>query len=149
MEEKNKVIEFIISHRVVYYLIQFTWGLLMNIVGFAVFLFCLVVGRKPKMFVNCPYANIGAYWGGASMGTFFITDEADSLSVKKHESGHAVQNLFFGPLMPFLVCIPSAIRYLYRELKYNRKGLTPPTDYDSIWFEGQATRLGNLYYREK
>jgi hypothetical protein len=30
-------------------------------------------------------------------------------------------------------------------LKYYKKGLTPPTDYDAIWFEGQATKWGEKY----
>ena len=51
--------------------------------------------------------------------------------------------------MPFVICIPSAIRYWYRELKYYRKGLYPETDYDSIWFEGQATKWGNKVYNRK
>ena len=57
-----------------------------------------------------------------------------------HECGHGIQNCIWGPLMIFVVCIPSATRYWYREFKYHRKGLTPPTKYDDIWFEGQATR---------
>ena len=47
--------------------------------------------------------------------------------------------------MPFVVCIPSAVRYWYREFKYHRKKLTPPTKYDDIWFEGQATKWGSEY----
>lgn len=47
--------------------------------------------------------------------------------------------------MLFVITIPSAIRYWYRELKYHRKGLVPPTMYDDIWFEGQATRWGQTY----
>jgi hypothetical protein len=46
------------------------------------------------------------------------------------------------------VCIPSAIRYWYRELKYLRNGLTPPTAYDDAWFEGQATRVGAKFIEE-
>ena len=44
--------------------------------------------------------------------------------------------------MPFVVSIPSAIRYWNRKLNYHDKGLTPPTEYDDIWFEKQATKLG-------
>ena len=45
--------------------------------------------------------------------------------------------------MPFIVCIPSAIRYWYRNIKVSfGKDLQP---YDSIWFEGQATTLGLKY----
>ncbi|MBO5712210.1 MAG: hypothetical protein J6R47_05160 [Acholeplasmatales bacterium] len=50
--------------------------------------------------------------------------------------------------MPFVICIPSALRYWYRELRYNRKGITPPTKYDDIWFEDEATKLGRLYRKE-
>jgi hypothetical protein len=60
-----------------------------------------------------------------------------------------LQNLIWGPLFPFVIAIPSAIRYWYRELKYYRKGLYPDTDYDSIWFEGQATKWGNKVYNRK
>ena len=52
--------------------------------------------------------------------------------------------MFFGP-SEILIQLASAIRYWYRELKYYRKGLRPPKEYDSIWFEGQATRFGYKY----
>ena len=64
-----------------------------------------------------------------------------------HESGHGIQNAIMGPLFIFLVAIPSAARYWYRELKFNRKGLTPPTAYDAIWFEGSATYLGTTFVK--
>lgn len=63
-----------------------------------------------------------------------------------HEAGHGLQNIVWGFLFPFVVCIPSAIRYWYRELKYHRKHIKPKTEYDDIWFEGQATRWGHIYY---
>ena len=44
--------------------------------------------------------------------------------------------------MPFVVSIPSAIRYWYQELKYERKGLTCPVEYDAVWFEDAATQCG-------
>ena len=59
-----------------------------------------------------------------------------------HESGHGIQNLLFGPLMPFVVSIPSAIRYWYREylMKVKKIKCWNLPDYDSIWFEGTATK---------
>jgi hypothetical protein len=62
-----------------------------------------------------------------------------------HECGHGLQNIMFGPLFIFIIFIPSCIRYWYRELRYERKGIMPPTSYDSIWFEGWATELGKKY----
>lgn len=46
--------------------------------------------------------------------------------------------------MPFVVCIPSAIRYWYFEF-YRRKHNKFPCEYDAIWFEGQASRWGKKY----
>ena len=72
------------------------------------------------------------YWGGFEMGLMFVRDQCSYYTLNKHEFGHTFQNCLLGPFMPFLVSIPSAIRYWYRELKYERKSLIPPTDYDAI-----------------
>jgi hypothetical protein len=42
-----------------------------------------------------------------------------------------------------VISLPSFLRYWYRRIivKINKNKKLPP--YDSIWFEGQATRLGN------
>jgi hypothetical protein len=51
--------------------------------------------------------------------------------------------------MPFLVAIPSFIRYWYRELlvRSGEKKYADLPDYDSVWFEGWATKLGKKYYK--
>ena len=138
--------QFIIKCKPLFYLIQFTWGILMNLIGLIVFTILLPTHQVFKFgngFVIC----IGNNWGGVSFGVFILSGK-DCLShhLKCHESGHGIQNLFMGPLFPFLVGIPSAIRYWYRELHYYRKGKCPKTEYDDIWFEGQATKLGEKYY---
>jgi hypothetical protein len=46
--------------------------------------------------------------------------------------------------MLFVITIPSAIRYWYREIRA-RKGLKNETGYDDIWFEGDATRRGEEF----
>jgi hypothetical protein len=51
----------------------------------------------------------------------------------------------FGPLFIPLVAIPSATRYWYRRRlrkAYGEPILKKLPSYDSVWFEGQATRLG-------
>ena len=131
--------EKIVNNKFLYYLLQFTWGLLMNIVGSLVFTFLIIFAhKKPKKFHNCWYISVGKRWGGLELGTFFLIDSGESASTKYHESGHAIQNIIWGPLFPFIIGIPSAIRYWYRKLTPNKKH--PP--YDSIWFEGQATKWG-------
>ncbi len=126
-----------------YYVLSFTWGGLMSIIGFLVILFSCFFGRV-HTYHGRLYAIWGGEWGGLELGCFFIVGRnCDEL--RAHESGHGLQNIIWGPLYVFVIGIPSVIRYWYRELKYYKKGLVPPTDYDAIWFEGQATRWGEKY----
>ena len=125
-----------------FYFLSFTWGLLFTLVGLIVALVLRVLGHRSKKFVLVRFFEIGKSWGGLNLGLFFITSQNSTFSLRCHEFGHAIQNCMFGPLTPFIICIPSAIRYWYRELHYYRQGKKPKTDYDDIWFEGQATRLG-------
>lgn len=132
------------KNKVLYYVLSLTWGLPMTMIG-AVVALCLVIsGHKPKRWGGCIYFNVGKRWGGLELGLFFLTDKRDSESTKNHEFGHSIQNCRYGFLMPFIVCIPSAARYWYRELRM-AMGLKNETGYDSIWFEGEATKLGNEY----
>lgn len=122
-----------------FYISNLTWGLPLTLIGLIVALVLICTGHKPKRHGGCFYFNVGKSWGGLNLGLVFLTDERDSEHTKNHEFGHAVQNAKYGLLMPFIVCIPSVIRYWYREIK------KPTTDYDDIWFEGEATKLGNEY----
>ena len=125
-----------------FYFLSFTWGLPFTLVGLIVALVLRVLGHRSKKFVLVRFFEIGKSWGGLNLGLFFITSQNSTFDLRCHEFGHAIQNCMFGPLTPFIICIPSAIRYWYRELHYYRQGKKPKTDYDDIWFEGQATRLG-------
>ena len=128
-----------------FYLLSWTWGLPMALIGGITMLILMIAGKKPKRWGDCYYIEVGKDWGGLNFGMFFLTSEKPSRYTKNHEHGHAIQNCYFGFLTPFLITIPSAVRYWYRELKYHKKGIVPPTDYDDIWFEGQATELGTDY----
>lgn len=128
-----------------FYLISFTWGIIMSLIGLIVILFSLPF-KKVHTYHGRLYATWSRGWGGMELGCFFVCGEDCQYdSLMSHECGHTIQNCIWGPLMPFVVCIPSAFRYWYREFKYHRKNLTPPTKYDDIWFEGQATEWGEKY----
>ena len=138
--------------KALFYILSFTWGLPMTLIGCIISLGLIIVGYKPKRWNYCWYFEVGERWGGFELGTCFIKDKTYSVHIMNHEHGHGIQNCYLGVLMPFVVSIPSAIRYWYRELKYERKGLRPKTDYDDIWFEGSATKLGtelNTWLKEK
>ena len=136
-----------------FYTLSWTWGLLMNIIGILVIFFIEIYSIiRYKNIIRfkkcgwCYYLAVGSScWGGLELGMFFLTDKSEHISTKWHEHGHAIQNCYLGLLMPLLVSIPSAIRYWYREFKFYRRGLTPPTLYSAIWFEKQADQLGRIY----
>ena len=131
-----------------FYLLSFTWGLPMALIGCVVAAVLFLAGYRPKRWGHCWYFEVGKGWGGVELGVFFITNERPSKRIRNHEFGHALQNCVYGWLMPFLVCIPSAVRYWWREYQKRVKKADNLHEYDSIWFEGQATRWGTKYINE-
>ena len=128
-----------------FYFLSWTWGLPMTFCGFLVFVILRIFGIPIKRFGPCLYAEIGHHWGGLELGMFFLKDSNSGAHICVHESGHAIQNILFGPLMPFLVSIPSAARYWYREWRDRRK-LPLRGRYEDIWFESQATAFGYRFF---
>lgn len=130
-----------------YNFLSFTWGIILTTIGGLVGLVLLLCGKRPKRHGGCLYFTVGGKWGGLELGRIFVCGKDNEWSdhLKNHEFGHSFQNAWWGPLYIFVIWIPSALRYWYRVIRYESKGKTPPTDYDSIWFEGQATALGNEY----
>lgn len=132
--------------RFLFYFLNLTWGLPLNIVGGLVAVVLLLAGKKPKRWGDCFYFEVGENWGGLELGIFFLTSKNPSIHTRNHEHGHAIQNCFFGVFMPFIVSIPSAIRYWYRRIR-TKKGLVNKTAYSDIWFEKQADILGKKYIK--
>ena len=138
--------------KIEFYVLSWTWGIIMSLVGAVVVGAILLYGVCTKKNYKlqrcgwCYYIAIGqSNWGGLELGMFFLVQSRESIPTMWHEHGHAIQNCFWGVLFPFVIAIPSAIRYWYRELRYYKKGLVPTTRYDSVWFEGEATTLGKIY----
>lgn len=135
-----------------YYLLNYTWGILTTALGWLVYAFISIFFSKKIIdkgkFEKAHYIMIGKNWGGFSLGVcFFVANDMGeqwTLHTMKHEYGHTIQNARFGLLMPFLITIPSVIRYWYQTNRDN-KGL-PNKPYESIWFEKQATKLGEANY---
>ena len=130
-----------------FYLLSVTWGLPMTLIGY-IAAFCVMATNpeiRPLKWGGCQYFVIGKNWGGVSLGTFiFVCRDYDD-SLLNHEFGHAIQNCRYGPLFPFIVAIPSATRYWYQEIviRLGLKKQSELPEYDSIWFEKEATDLGN------
>lgn len=89
--------------------------------------------------------NKGNFIGGACFScgpVIFVTPDCDE-NIIKHETGHSVQSLIFGPLFHFVVSIPSIILFWIRRLK-NKDAKW----YHSHWPEGgcklTADSLGHV-----
>jgi hypothetical protein len=130
---------------VLYWFIQLTWGICLTAIGGILTFVFILMGHKPRRFGYSIYVEVGKHWGGVNFGGIFFVQKGASISLKSHEYGHSFQNLWLGPLMPFLITIPSAIRYHYR-IHMHAKGhsLGP---YEDVWFEKWATELGERYYK--
>lgn len=129
-----------------YYLIQWTWGIIQNIIGGLICLGMIILGHKPERQRNAICIEAKWRWGASfNMGMFIFLGKGCRSSIP-HEYGHSIQGLIWGPLWWIVIAIPSAARCGLRDLYYKyrypktRKALPP---YDSIWFEGQATNWGN------
>ena len=124
-----------------YYTLNFTWGIIMNIFGSIAFTFLKMLGYKPFKHAGSFVIKIGRNWGGLNLGVFCFVCENASKHTLDHEFGHSLQNAVYGPLFPFIVAIPSFTRYWTFEYKRSKK--IPITEkYDDAWFEGQATAWG-------
>lgn len=128
-------------NKTLYYILNFTWGILLTAAGAFVALALLCTGHKPYRHAGCIFFDVGKDWGGFSLGIFCVVDIDEPIRLKNHEYGHSLQNAILGPLMLIFVSIPSAIRYWIFTIRRRRGRKNPP--YDSIWFEGLATAIGN------
>ena len=131
-----------------FWLISLTWGCIMTALGAVAALFLWLAGYKPQRIGPNIYFKVGKGWGGVEAGPFFFVSEDSSRHTICHECGHGIQNCIWGPLMLFVVSIPSATRYWYRTILYkvNKEKYSKLPPYDSAWFEGQATEWGEKVY---
>ena len=130
-----------------FYALSFTWGLPLTLAGGMVLLILRLCGIQSFPFGWCRAVKLGRRWGGVNIGLLLVSDRTSGSHVLLHEHGHALQNACLGPLMPFLVCLPSSLRFHWRNI-CTKLGHPPKSIYDSVWFERQATQLGQKYRNE-
>lgn len=118
-----------------FYLLSFTWGLIMTLCGLIVSIALITTGHKPQKWGWSWYFEVGDGGCGFSCGPFFFVSKGATDSLKNHECGHGIQNAILGPMMVVLT-LASMTRFWYREI-FGAK-----TSYDDWWFEGDASRLG-------
>lgn len=147
---------FIARHPFIYYLLTYTWGLVMTVIGWLIVLVLLIFrkGRLNRLGYHIFFEFHEDKSWGFSIGSISFVGKIFTHADKElllHEFGHTVQNALFGPLVLFIVYIPSFIRYHYIEyLQKTAKDhkVLIDFDYEDIWFESNATRLGYYWLEE-
>ena len=137
--------------RFLFYFVQWTWGLPVNIIGGIAFLICTKIRKRRWQHFGYAYM-VYLPWnaGGLSMGLFiFMKDQHSSkkwtYNTRIHEYGHTWQCLLLGPLYYIVVAIPSMIwcNLLggYRK-KHN-------ISYYKLYCEGWANAFGQKFSKMK
>lgn len=105
------------NNKVIFWLLSLAWGLPMTLVGAAAALILYWKAYIPTRIGPCWVFTVGEGWGGINLGPVIIVSKTAKVRTICHEIGHALQNCLWGPLFPFVVAIPSVIRYQLREIK--------------------------------
>ena len=129
-----------------YWFLSLTWGIIGTIIGILAVIGTLIFGGAIHK-NGCSFiVEIGGNWGGLNLGPIALCGHYSKNSigfyehVRRHEFGHGIQHCVLGILFPLIIGIPSAIRYWYQRIRESKGLINKP--YDSIWFEGSATKIG-------
>lgn len=133
-------------------LLLFLWQLPQNVIALII---CGILNRLPDdwhndkngMTLMMVPVKTSFCW---SMGQFIFVNPLAKVDTIRHESGHSVQSLFFGPLYLLLVGLPSVILYAFKMLK-RKIGKCSEEDlfnwYHSKYPEKWADTLGGAEYK--
>ena len=146
--------------------VQLTWGILGNILGvfvFIVFGFLCLINKKEYFMVKNDYFGVDFYrkkpfgeklrrysgWG-FSIGFVSVLNVPISLypsieidltkKLIEHETGHAIQNGRYGPLM-LLFYLASYLRYWF--VIITKKIDDPKFNYESFLVRGSSNQIGS------
>lgn len=97
-----------------YYFLQWTWGLPVNIISGVIFLICKAMGKKQEKFYNAYITYLDWNQGGLSLGQFIFMKNNHpnkdwTYNTRIHEYGHTFQAIILGPLYWLVIGLPSAI----------------------------------------
>lgn len=135
---KNTLLDFL------FYLVQWTWGLPVNLVGGIAYLICTKIrGCRSQNFGYAKIVYVNWKGGGLSMGLFIFMkeghkDEKWTYNTRIHEYGHTWQCLLLGPLYYIIIALPSVIWCNFFE-GYRKKNNVP---YSAVYCESWANNWG-------
>lgn len=129
-----------------YYFLQFTWGILQNILGFFLYIVLMIINPRRKTgYFNGARLVSWKLHNSASIGIFiFLSDKiVNPTRVAVHEYGHTIQSCILGPFYLFIIGIPSFIWANFPAFKRNR--IRGKYSYSVFYPEKWANYLGKKY----
>ena len=129
--------------RIFFYMLQFTWGLSVNLIGLIAFL-CCYRQFPSERFHNSIVTYLPGNRGGLSLGIFIflsVQSRDKSGGLCAHEYGHTIQCLFLGSLYWIVIAVPSVI-WCYCFAGYRKKH---GVSYDALYCERWATAWGKKW----
>lgn len=108
---------------ILYYFLQFTWALALNLAGGAIALYLHLKGEKHFRYERA----LATYWNlhsSMSIGMFIFLEkglEEQEPRILYHEYGHTFQSILLGPLYLPVIALPSAVWANSRRLERYRK----------------------------
>ncbi len=132
---------------VLFYFVQWTWGLVVNAVGWLAFTICTKIkGYRWQHFGYAKIVYVPWKGGGLSMGLFiFMKDQHPSrewtYNCRIHEYGHTWQCLLLGPLYYIVIALPSVI-WCNCFANYRKKNNVP---YSKLYCEAWANAWGQKF----
>ena len=123
---------------VLYFIWQWSWGILQSALGLIVFLFHI---HAKHYFYHGAVVTEWKSVSSVSLGLFvFVTSEPFFFDHLVHEYGHTIQSLILGPLYLIVIGIPSTLWGFLPSLNNKRK--TEGLSYFSFFTEKWANVLG-------
>ncbi len=141
--------------RALYYVLQWTWGIVQNLLGAAL---TLLLVRRPKERFFGAVVTRWRLGGSMSLGMFLflgkvLPDTAPPEWIHEaeqrilvHEFGHSIQSLILGPLYLIVIGLPSILWANFPPLKRlrSRRGISYYRMYQEAWANHLGRRVTGL-----
>ncbi|MBP9989409.1 MAG: hypothetical protein KBT46_07910 [Ruminococcus sp.] len=134
-----------------FYFVQWTWGLPVNLVGGIFFLYSVLFKKRKWQHFGYSYIVYIPWKSGALTLGIFIFMRSDhpkkdwSYNTRIHEYGHTWQCLILGPLYYIVIAVPSMI-WCNCFRNYREKN---NVSYYSLYCEGWANSFGEYFSKMK
>lgn len=137
---------------ILFFIWQFTYAIVQNLIGFAMFIAYKSKGAVSERFHNSIVTYIDKKnFGGVSLGIFIFINakrDGDALhDTRIHEYGHTIQSMILGPVWLLVIALPSVIwcnAPYFRKIRKEKN-----VSYYKAYCEGWANTCGLWATKER